>query len=139
MGKANIRASLRSRVRLRAQGKCEYCKISEQAQVAAFHCDHCKPEIAGGETTLSNLAWACPRCNGHKGSKEFAIDTEISEMVPLFNPRRDRWEEHFSWSEDDLVLIALSSTGRATRDRLKMNRSQIVRIRGFMKQLRLHP
>ena len=139
MGKANIRASLRARVHQRAQGRCEYCKISEEAQVATFHCDHCKPEVAGGKTNFSNLAWACPRCNGSKGSEEFATDPESSEEVPLFNPRRDRWEEHFSWSKDHLTLIALSSTGRATRDRLKMNRPQIIRIREFMTQLGLHP
>ncbi len=139
MGKANIPASLRSQVRLRAQGKCEYCKISEKAQVAAFHCDHCKPEVAKGETSLSNLAWACPRCNGSKGREEFANDPETSERVPLFNPRRDRWEEHFSWSEDHLKLIALSPTGRATRDRLKMNRPKIISIRELMIRLGLHP
>lgn len=32
----------------------------EMACYAAFNCDHCVPERAGGTTTLMNLAWSCP-------------------------------------------------------------------------------
>jgi hypothetical protein len=62
----------------------------------------------------SNLWLACPICNGHKSDKTAATDPETGEMVPLFNPRTQRWSAHFHWSEDGIRVIGLTATGRAT-------------------------
>ena len=33
-----------------------------------------------------------------------AIDAESGEMASLYDPRRDRWSDHFTWSEDTMLL-----------------------------------
>lgn len=139
MGKAHIRPSLRQKIQRRAQERCEYCKTRDVLQVATFHCDHCVPESLGGKTTFDNLAWACPYCDRCKWTYISAIDPLTSHTVPLFNPRKDSWETNFSWSEDELTVIPLSSVGRATRDALQLNRIKLIRIRANMKILGFHP
>jgi hypothetical protein len=136
---ANVSKSLRLEVHERARGFCEYCMVAERAQVATFECDHCIPEVRNGPTVLENLAWACPRCNGSKGAETHATDPKTGENTPLFNPRKQSWEDHFGWSEDALEIISRTATGRATVQRLKMNRPKMIRIRKLMKRLRLHP
>jgi len=139
MPKAHISDSLRRKIRRRAKNRCEYCQVSERAQVAAFACDHCIPEIRGGPTNLSNLAWACPRCNGSKGAAVDATDPATGEMVPIFDPRKDRWSTHFRWSKNCLKIDGLTPIGRATEKRLKMNRRKMTAVRGFMMRIGLHP
>ncbi|MEH2279780.1 MAG: HNH endonuclease [Nostoc sp.] len=53
------------------------------------------PSNNGGETTADNLALSCLSCNRHKGSDFATIDELTQEIVPLFNPRRLFWDEHF--------------------------------------------
>jgi hypothetical protein len=48
---------------------------------------------------MAELAWACPACNGHKYAKTRAPDPRTGRTVDLFNPRRQRWPRHFTWSE----------------------------------------
>ncbi len=139
MPKTHIPEALRDAVRARARDRCEYCQIPDEAQVATFHCDHCIPESKGGPTSEANLAWACPRCNGSKLAATHAPDSQTGELVLLFNPRTDQWEDHFQWSDDLLIVEPLSPTGRATVELLKMNRPKLQHIRALMLELGLHP
>jgi hypothetical protein len=59
--------------------------------------------------------------------------------VPLFNPRRHRWEEHFSVEEGTGALLGLTPAGRATITRLQMNRSSQVTARLQWMQLNIYP
>lgn len=68
---------------------------------------------------MENLAWACHRCNRHKGTNLSAVDPDTGQVVPLFHPRRDAWEEHFTL--DGFRLCGLTATGRATVWLLQMN------------------
>jgi len=47
--------------------------------------------------------------------------------VPLFHPRRDRWDEHFEWRGP--IVVGLTPGGRATILVLDMNDGDIVEIR----------
>src|SRR5207248_6166772 len=82
----------------RAGFRCEYCRLPVRGLIATFPIDHPTPRSNGGLTVLTNLALACPHCNGHKWAHTSAPDPTSAEVVPLFNPRVDRWEEHFQWS-----------------------------------------
>jgi hypothetical protein len=42
-----------------------------------------------------NLALARHRCNVRKGPNLTGIDPITGDIVPLFDPRRDRWSDHF--------------------------------------------
>ena len=60
--------SLRNRIRMRAENRCEYCRISqEDVPHFPFHIEHIIAKQHGGSDHPDNLAWCCLRCNLHKG------------------------------------------------------------------------
>ena len=124
---SDISPSLRAEVEHRAHRRCEYCRLSQLGQEAAFHIDHVVPRAAGGPTTLDNLALACVSCSLRKWAKQTAIDPDTGEELPLFNPRMDAWATHFRWDAER--VLPLTPTGRATVAALAMNRPLIVAIR----------
>lgn len=130
---------LRDRVRRRAGGLCEYCRYPDKAFYAAFNCEHCVPEIGGGPTSATNLAWACPACNSYKGAARRSRDPATGKLVALFNPRRDEWEQHFRWSEDYCSVVGLTPKGKATVHRLKMNRPRALYVRRLLVRAGHHP
>jgi hypothetical protein len=96
------------------------------------------PRIRGGKTELSNLAFACPRCNAHKWAHVDGEDSAGGGTAELFNPRKHVWNEHFTWSPTkSLVLEGRTSVGRATVARLRMNEPEIVAIRRLLVELGL--
>lgn len=54
------------------------------------------------------------------------------EVVPLFHPRADAWKMHFKWSEDFTKLEGLSSVGRATIEKLRLNRPNLTNLRAVL-------
>jgi len=130
----------RARIEERAGFRCEYCRLPVRGQIATFPIDHPTPRSSGGPTVLANLALACPHCNGHKWAHTSAPDPASAEVVPLFNPRLDRWEEHFQWSAaDPTILEGRTSRGRATLQLLQMNHPNMVDIRRLLVALNLFP
>jgi len=81
----------------RAGFRCEYCHFPERFAELRFQLDHIRAEQHGGPTVLANLAWACLRCNKHKGPNLSGVDPKTNRVVQLFNPRKDVWEKHFTW------------------------------------------
>jgi 5-methylcytosine-specific restriction endonuclease McrA len=124
---SDIPAALRRLVVDRAAGLCEYCRLAQAGQEAVFHIDHIQPRAAGGPTTDANLALACVSCSLRKGAREKAVDPESGGVVPLFNPRSQKWDEHFHWQAE--FVVGLTPTGRATIVALAMNRPLVVAIR----------
>ncbi len=88
--------------------------------------DHIIPQAAAGLTTEENLWLACRRCNEFKGSQTQAYDPETGDQIPLFNPRRQIWREHFEWSENGAEILGKTPCGRATVVALQMNNPEIV-------------
>lgn len=101
-------------VRTRAGLRCEYCKLHQELQGATFHIEHVMPQVQGGTDEEWNLALACPSCNLHKSNRIEIPDPDSTQLVRLFNPRVDRWVDHFfvgwgsrrwpllCWENDDL-------------------------------------
>jgi hypothetical protein len=122
-----VPAELRRLTRDRADGRCEYCQISEKDAFFAHEPDHVIAEKHDGETTLDNLAWACFDCNRFKGSDIASNDPVSGELIRLFNPRTDAWSAHFSFHEG--TIQALTAIGRVTERLLKLNLPERVEIR----------
>lgn len=60
---------LREAVRIRAENRCEYCRVrQEHVPYARLQVEHVRPRKHGGDDTLANLALACDRCNFSKAS-----------------------------------------------------------------------
>ncbi|MCC5622623.1 HNH endonuclease [Nostoc sp. CHAB 5715] len=91
----SICVELRRLVTQRALARCEYCQIHQNFSIYTHEVDHIIAVKHGGETTAENLALSCLSCNRHKGSDFATIDQLTQEIVPLFNPRRLIWDEHF--------------------------------------------
>jgi hypothetical protein len=59
--------------------------------------------------------------------------------VSLFNPRRQRWQDHFAWSEDTTMVIGLTPVGRASIIALRLNRPEAVNLRRVLFGIGEHP
>lgn len=94
---SDVPAAMSAMVARRAGSRCAYCQLSQAGQKATFHVDHVHPRAAGGETTSDNLALACVSCSLRKGARRAGADPETGEDAPLFNPRTQRWADHFQW------------------------------------------
>lgn len=110
---------LREQVWERAASRCEYCQMPQEFTDATHEIDHVIAEKHGGASTLDNLALACFPCNNHKGPNIAGIDPESQQIVRLFHPRQDRWNEHFTWRGP--VLMGLTPFARATVQVLEIN------------------
>lgn len=120
----------------RADGRCEYCQTRQDVIGQAMHVEHILP--AGGDDP-ANLCLSCPSCNLSKATATSAEDPGTNQTAPLYNPRQQVWSDHFVWDDDALRIVGLNPTGRATVERLKMNRDRIVAARALWKQAGLHP
>jgi 5-methylcytosine-specific restriction endonuclease McrA len=121
-------ADLRSRVRVRAGDRCEYCGLHQDREpYYRFHIEHIVARQHGGSDALENLALACFSCNVDKGTNLTAIDPVGGQIVPVFNPRLDRWDEHFALR--NTMITGLTAIGRATVQLLKMNAPERVELR----------
>jgi hypothetical protein len=126
-----------NQVELRAGRRCEYCRMHQALQGATFHVEHIMPSSRGGLSDLDNLAWACPSCNLHKSDRVEALDPDTGATAPLFNPRIDRWTDHFRWS--GYFIEGLTAIGRATVFALDLNNSRRILIRSAEELFELFP
>lgn len=134
-----VTAQERQAIVERAKGRCEYCQSRADFATQSFSVEHITPVSKDGETDLENLAFACPGCNGHKYNKMEYPDPVDGAFVPLFNPRTQRWQDHFTWNDDFSRIVALTATGRATIQALKLNRLGLVNMRNALFAIGLHP
>jgi len=126
--------ALRSLVRRRAGGVCEYCRLPQAAsRFVRFHIEHIVARQHGGPTEPSNSALACSFCNFHKGPNIASLDPETGQPSPLFHPRRDRWTDHFTW--EGTTIAGRTAIGRATVQLLAMNDWERVEVRENLRAL----
>jgi 5-methylcytosine-specific restriction endonuclease McrA len=140
-----ISDAVRQTVREQAKYLCEYCHSPERLSANRFTVDHVTPRSLEGSDEIGNLALACRRCNERRYNFVAGIDPETQEIIPIFNPRRQKWEEHFAWTENGTVIQGVTPTGRATCIRLDLNDTRyptddsIRGTRQFWSRTGLHP
>lgn len=132
-------AETRRFVAERAGNLCEYCRCSFGFSSSPYAVEHISPRVGGGTNGLDNLAWSCQGCNGHKLTATAADDSVTGERAELYNPRRQRWREHFGWGADGLTVFGITPTGRATVDRLHLNRDSVINLRKALVAFGVHP
>ena len=134
-----IAPPLRQLVAQRAKFRCEYCQLQQELCAETFEVDHIIPQALGGKSDPDNLCSACPVCNNAKRSQITGRDPRTRRRRRLFDPRRQRWEDHFRWSNDRGRLVGKTIVGRATIEALDMNRPRIVQVRLLWAAMGLHP
>jgi hypothetical protein len=139
MSPAHIPPTLRQRVAIVAGFRCGYCLTAQRIIGPLLEIDHYIPASRGGSSDEENLWLACPMCNSHKSDRVEAVDPDTGQAVRLFNPRRERWDEHFEWSDAGAVVRGKTPTGRATILALQMNHPEMVDARRLWVDAGWHP
>jgi hypothetical protein len=121
----------------RALGYCEYCLLHHDFTDFSHQIDHIVAIKHGGLSVLINLALACLECNLNKGTDLTTIDPMTGQIIALFNPREQSWEEHFT--HDRGHIVGLTQTGRVTAALLQFNNSDRVAERRKLIKLGLYP
>jgi hypothetical protein len=119
-----ISPELRQLIADRANLLCEYCLVAEADTFYGCEVDHIISLKHGRSSESDNLAYACALCNRSKGSDIGSIST-TGEFTRFFNPRTDRWAEHFRLEQ--AAISPLTTVGEVT-----------ARIFGFNDSARLH-
>ncbi len=125
-----ISAALRKQVTDRADSKCEYCQFPQALSLFTFEMEHIISEKHEGETTLDNLALACPPCNRSKGSDLGSIDPVTQKLTPFFHPRLQQWSDHFRF--EGVSIVPLTAEGRVTTKILQFNSSDRISERTYL-------
>jgi HNH endonuclease len=123
----------RALVRNRARNCCEYCLLPQDGCSLTHHVEHIVPRQHGGSDDHGNLALACHRCNLRKGPNLTGIDPLTGEIVPLFDPRRDGWPDHFHFRGP--VIEGVTAVGRTTVKLLSMNDTRRIERRELLERI----
>lgn len=134
---SDISGELRARVAQRASRRCEYCLIHEEDTGFPHQVDHILSRKHGGSSSFDNLAYACMICNRCKGSDVASIEPHTGEAIRIFDPRRDRWTDHFGIH--GAAIEPNSSIGSATVLLLRMNAPERILERGLLQTLGRYP
>ena len=120
--------SLRQFVRERADYRCEYCRLPQDAApFLRFHVEHIQATQHVQDDSESNLCLACPRCNLQKGPNLATLSMPDRKLIRLFHPREDKWDDHFDVV--DGTIVGKTEVGAATARLLLMNAGDQLRIR----------
>ncbi len=123
-------------IRDRAASRCEYCQLPEAESEEPFEIEHVIAIKHHGETADHNLAFACMNCNGCKGTNPAGTVPETGELVRLYHPRIDDWEEHFRFDPNG-VISGRTKVGLVTVDVLRMNLPHLVNRRRVLMEAEL--
>ena len=115
---------------LTPETRCGYCRFPFSKNPfgrMAFHADHIIPKVKAPHlsTVVSNLVWACIRCNLKKRDFMQGHDPVTNQLVPLYHPRNQIWPAEFQGLSNGKIN-GRTPTGRGTESRLQFNDDIIV-------------
>jgi len=139
MSEPKFTARQKEEVARRARHCCEYCQSQARFSPDPFSIEHIRPRSRGGAIDPSNLALSCQGCNSHKYTSTEAVDPVTGESVSLFHPRKQKWGDHFIWNEDYTLILGRTPMGRATIEKLKLNRTGLMNLRRVLHGIGEHP
>lgn len=140
MQRSSIPKSLDEKVRAAARNRCGYCLSPQHLVMARLEIEHIIPKSRGGTSSEDNLWLSCPLCNNAKRDRTSAVDPISGTESLLFNPRTQKWTDHFRWSKDGLRIEGLSPTGRATVSLLQLDSdTDMLLVRSYWIQAGWHP
>lgn len=139
MVEPQLSVKLKAEVAHRSGQCCEYCWSQSRFSPDPFSVEHILPRSKGGNNELGNLAFSCQGCNNRKYNHVVGRDPVNGNWVPLYHPRRQGWGDHFVWNEDYTLILGLTPTGRATVERLQLNREGVVNLRRALRLINEHP
>ena len=139
MSSSRISEDLRRIVAENSRYRCSYCQSQQNIMGTALTIDHIVPESLGGATSEDNMCLACWDCNLIKGNRTTAVNPQTGEIVRLFHPNQQVWENHFYWNEAGTHVLGITPIGKATTLALKLNRPTLLLSRQYWIQAGWHP
>jgi hypothetical protein len=134
-----ISETVKTRVRDAAKNRCGYCQSQQKYVMGILEIEHIVPTATGGDNNEQNLWLSCRLCNSYKGIQIKGNDPISDQSIQLFNPRTQRWSQHFTWSEDGVYILGLTPSGRATVLALQLNNIYAVAVRQAWNSVGWHP
>lgn len=134
---SEISEALRRLVAERADRLCEYCLVHEMDVYHGCEVDHIISVKHGGPTVAANLAYACFHCNRHKGTDLGSVSRRTGTLVRFYNPRLDRWKEHFYLSEGRIEPT--DEFGEVTVRMLEFNHPERIAFRKLLIETGRYP
>jgi len=109
-----------------------------RARVTFFGCqvEHIISEKHGGPTAEENLAYSCVYCNRYKGT-DIASLSGSGQLCRFFNPRTDRWAEHFRLER--FTIVPLTDIGEVTARILDVNHPDRLLEREMLCRVQRYP
>ncbi|MGI8883818.1 MAG: HNH endonuclease [Pyrinomonadaceae bacterium] len=132
-----ISSEIRQMVASRANFVCEYCLIAESDAYFKFQVEHIISRKHGGTSELENLALACVFCNRYKGSDIATLSFETGGLIRFYNPRVNRWREHFRLN--GVKIESITEIGEATIRILQMNHNDQILERQVLSRRGRYP
>ncbi len=111
--------------------------MAEEDAYFRFQVEHIISRKHGGSSELENLAFACVFCNRYKGSDIASLKPGTNELVRFYNPRTDRWREHFQLK--GVAIDSLTDIGEATARILQMNHDDQLLERQVLSRRKRYP
>jgi HNH endonuclease len=122
-----IPRAIRQLVVARADHRCEYCRVPEYLSCFEYHIEHIIGIQHGGTNEHDNLAYCCSSCNWKKGPNISTILEMGGDLIPLFNPRKQNWFDHFETQRG--VISTKTIVGQATAKLLEFNKPEKIEER----------
>ena len=132
-----IPENIRQSVALRADYRCEYCRIHRDDLFFIYQIDHIISLKHDGLTEIDNLAFACSLCNQNKGPNLGTYLSGSKRLVRLFNPRQDKWFAHFEVQNGE--ILPKTRIGAATIKVLDMNNIDRIILRQGLMEIGRYP
>lgn len=132
-----LSAEVRQLVADRAHYLCEYCLIAEDDTYVGCEVDHIISLKHGGSSEAENLAYACFYCNRRKGSDIGSISQQSGQFSRFFNPRTDRWFDHFRLNGSSIQ--PLTSIGEVTARIFNFNTANRILERRALQEANRYP
>lgn len=133
-----VSQSQKKAVHERANNCCEYCRLSASSGSVPFHVDHIIPRKHDGSDENENLCLACYQCNAFKSHDLTGFDPHTGEITPLYHPRQQNWNEHFS-IQSDMQIIGITAIGRTSIRVLRINDPDRIESRQVLSELGDYP
>ena len=133
----SVSERIRDGVARRAGYRCEYCLLHEEDSGFSHEVDHIISRKHGGSSEMDNLAFSCLTCNRNKGTDVASVKPTTGEALRLFDPRSDRWTDHFRLK--GATIEAITETAAVTIRILRMSDPERVSERRILQALGRYP
>lgn len=120
-----------------ADSRCDYCRTPQPYALELIPSEMTPP--TDETVTFEKVHLLCFYCNKFIQNHAKAFDPVTLTQVALFNPRKDKWYEHFTWSTDYQQIVGLTPVGRATSLLLRLHDPYHMQLRQIGLKEGWHP